>query len=166
MLMESPKHGADHGQGHEHGGKAPYRNLAIELGVDFVVMFLVMYTMIASFDHFHLNVNNLYMTLMMVAPMTVIMLLAMRSMYPSRRLNIAICAGAAVVFIASFVGMRTQALVDDKQFLRSMIPHHSGAILMCEEAPITDPEIKLLCNDIVKAQKREIGQMEAILKRL
>lgn len=166
MLMESPKHSGKHGHGHDHGGSPSYRKLAIELGVDFVVMFLVMYTMIASFDHFYLNVNNLYMTLMMVGPMTVIMLVAMRAMYPSRRLNLAIGAGALVVFIAGFIGMRTQALVNDKQFLRSMIPHHSGAILMCEQAPISDPEIKLLCNDIIKAQKREIGQMEAILKRL
>jgi len=46
-----------------------------------------------------------------------------------------------------------------------MIPHHSGAILMCEQAAITDPEIVALCGDIVKAQRDEIAQMKAILAR-
>lgn len=46
-----------------------------------------------------------------------------------------------------------------------MIPHHSGAILMCEKASLTDAEIKSLCSEIVAAQKKEIAQMEAILAR-
>jgi uncharacterized protein (DUF305 family) len=47
-----------------------------------------------------------------------------------------------------------------------MIPHHSGAILMCEEASIDDPEIVALCGQIISSQQAEIEQMEAILKRL
>lgn len=46
-----------------------------------------------------------------------------------------------------------------------MIPHHSGAILMCEQASITDPEIVALCQQIVASQQKEIAQMEAILGR-
>lgn len=148
--------------GHTHGS---YKQLTIELLVDFVIMYLVMYTMIASLDHFFVNINNAYMTLMMVAPMALVMLVGMRSMFPSKRLNLAIGTGAAVVFIASFVAMRTQAAVGDEQFLRSMIPHHSGAILMCEQSTITDPEISALCKQIVESQKSEIAQMEAILQR-
>ena len=109
-----------------------HKELTIELVIDFVIMYLVMYTMIASLGHFYLNLNNVYMTLMMVAPMAVVMLVAMRSMFTSRRLNVSIVVGAVLVFIASFGAMRTQAAVGDEQFLRSMIPHHSGAILMCE----------------------------------
>ncbi len=58
-----------------------------------------------------------------------------------------------------------QAGIGDKEFLRSMIPHHSGAILMCEQATLTDPEIKALCRGIVDGQRQEIAQMEAILAR-
>jgi uncharacterized protein (DUF305 family) len=149
-----------------HGGKGSYLSLAAELAIDFVIMYLVMYTMIDTLDHFHLNLNNVYMTMMMVAPMAVIMLLAMRSMFPSRRANIAIVAVAAALFAASFYGMRAQAAIGDREFLKSMIPHHSGAILMCQEASIRDAEIAELCRQIVKAQKQEIAQMEAILARL
>lgn len=79
-----------------------YRNLAIELLIDFVIMYLVMFTMIATLDHFRFNLNNVYMTLMMVAPMAVVMLLSMRSMFQNRRANWIIIGVAAVVFAASF----------------------------------------------------------------
>ncbi|PZR77718.1 MAG: DUF305 domain-containing protein, partial [Stutzerimonas stutzeri] len=129
-----------------------YRGLAVEIVLDFIVMYFVMYTMIATVAHFRFNLNNVYMTLMMVAPMTVIMLVSMRSMFPSRRINLAVGAAAILVFAVSFVGMRTQAGIGNAEFLRAMIPHHSGAILMCEQATLTDPEIKALCGDIVASQ--------------
>lgn len=145
--------------------KGSYGSLTIEMAIDFVIMYFVMYTMIATLDHLYLNINNVYMTLMMVAPMTILMLVFMRSMYESKRLNIIIGAGAALVFIASFVAMRIQAGVGNEEFLKSMIPHHSGAILMCEQASITDPEIVSLCREVVAAQRTEIAQMQAILER-
>lgn len=147
-----------------HGSR--YRNLAIELIIHFVIMYLVMYTMIATLDHFYFNLNNLYMTLMMVAPMAVLMLILMRSMYQNKRANRAIGLGAVVIFAASFYAMRSQAAIGDKEFLRSMIPHHSGAVLMCEQASISDPEIIALCGEIVRSQEAEIAQMKAILDRL
>ena len=149
----------------DHQMRGSYLALGVEMAIDFVIMYLVMYTMIATLDHFYLNINNVYMTLMMVAPMTVIMLVAMRSMFPSTRLNWIVGATAVVVFIASFAAMRTQAAVSDEEFLRSMIPHHSGAILMCEQSALTDPEIIKLCGEIVRAQREEIAQMKAILAR-
>src|SRR5918995_1329971 len=95
-----------------------------------------------------------------------VMVLGMPSMLPSRRTNWIIGFAAAAVFAGSFVGMRVQAGVADAEFLRSMIPHHSGAILMCREAQLTDPEIVTLCAQIVESQQREIDQMKAILDRL
>jgi uncharacterized protein (DUF305 family) len=145
--------------------KGSYKGFGIEMMLDFVIMYLVMYTMIATLDHFYFNLNNLYMTLMMVAPMSVVMLLFMRSMFPSPRLNAVIVAGAVLVFVASFAAMRAQTAIGNAEFLRSMIPHHSGAILMCEQASITDPEIVSLCRGIIESQKKEIAQMQAILAR-
>jgi uncharacterized protein (DUF305 family) len=149
----------------EHQAPRSYAHLAVELAIDFVIMYLVMYTMIATLDDFRLNLNNVYMTLMMVAPMAVVMLAAMRSMFPSRRVNLVVVAVAVLAFTASFAAMRNQAAVGDREFLRSMIPHHSGAILMCREAAITDPEIVALCTQIVESQQKEIAQMNAILQR-
>ena len=153
-------------QSHEaHRSGTAYRNLAIDLLVHFVIMYFVMYTMIDSLGHLYLNVNNFYMTMMMVAPMAVVMLVSMRSMFPSRRVNVAIAASAVVAFGVAYGAMRTQAAVGDRQFLRSMIPHHSGAILMCQQASLTDPQIRALCRQIVDSQRAEIATMEAILAR-
>ena len=149
----------------EHKLKGSYKSFAIELVIDFIIMYLVMYTMIATADHFYLNINNVYMTLMMVAPMAIIMLVAMRSMFPSRKLNVIIVIGASIIFGASIAAMRTQGAVGNEQFLRSMIPHHSGAILMCEQASITDSDIANLCAGIIQGQTEEIAQMRDILKR-
>lgn len=60
---------------------------------------------------------------------------------------------------------RNEVGVGDEGFLTSMIPHHSRAILVCQEGSITDPEIEQLCSEIVEAQEREIAQMKEILKR-
>lgn len=142
-----------------------YRNLAVELAIEFVIMYFVMYTMIDSLSDLHININNAYMTLMMVAPMALVMMVSMRSMFTRTRVNTAIAAASVIVFGLSFWAMRTQAAVDDQAFLRSMIPHHSGAILMCQQASLTDPRIIKLCQDIVESQQTEIAQMESLLAR-
>ncbi len=152
----------DHSTHSRHG----YALFALELAVDFAIMYLIMYTMIATLDHFRLNLNNVYMTLMMVTPMALVMLIAMRSMFPSRRLNMAIGIVAIMLFAAAFWAMREQIAIGDREFLRSMIPHHSGAILMCREASLTDPEILRLCDQIIASQRAEIELMEAMLERM
>jgi uncharacterized protein (DUF305 family) len=93
------------------------------------------------------------------------MVLAMRHMFPSRTANIALIAGSVIVFLGSFALIRTQTTIGDRAFLRSMIPHHSGAILMCREASLKDPEIVALCRQIIRSQRSEIDQMKAILQR-
>src|SRR3546814_340507 len=88
----------------KRGDPNHYLRLAIELAIDFVIMYLVMYTMIRSLDHFYLNINNVWMTLMMVTPMALVMMVAMRSMFPSRNRNLLVVAGALVVFGVSYYG--------------------------------------------------------------
>jgi len=102
---------------------------------------------------------------MMAAPMVFIMLIDMKSMYMDQRLNLILYAASAALFVLGIFGMRSQAAVGNEQFLRSMIPHHSGAILMCRQASITDDEIVKLCQQIEKSQQAEIDQMKAILQR-
>ena len=51
-------------------------------------------------------------------------------------------------------------------FIASMVPHHSGAILMCREAPLKDAELMALCDEISRGQRAEIEQMNAIRARL
>jgi uncharacterized protein (DUF305 family) len=145
---------------------SPYRSLAIAISINAVLMFFITYAMIDTFDHFYANINRGYMALMMTAPMIVVMLLVMRSMYENRKLNVLIHIGAILLFIISFSLARSQTPIGNVQFLRSMIPHHSSAVLMCGQASITDTEITELCDQIVQAQIEEIIQMKNILQRL
>lgn len=142
-----------------------YKKLALAITINAVLMYVITYVMIDGISHLYLNINKAYMALMMVAPMVIVMLLVMHSMYENKNLNYILIAAAAASFILFFVLARTQTPVGNKQFLRSMIPHHSSAILMCQQSNITDPEIIKLCAQIIKSQEEEIAQMEAILER-
>lgn len=143
-----------------------YKKFALTLSINAVLMFFITYAMIDTIDHFYANINRGYMALMMVAPMAMVMLFVMRGMYQNAKLNAILYVVFAGMFIVSFALARSQTPVDNTQFLRSMIPHHSSAILMCEQSSITDPEIIELCGEIVQTQKDEIAQMKAILERL
>lgn len=148
---------------------SPRRNylmFAVNMLLSLFVMYLVMFSMIDGWGDFRNNLNMVYMALTMVAPMGIIMLVTMGGMYPRRRLNLALHAGLALLFIAAFLATRNQAFIDDRQFVASMIPHHSGAILMCREASLADAELAALCEQIIEAQRTEIEQMEAIAARL
>jgi uncharacterized protein (DUF305 family) len=144
----------------------PYLTFALALSVHFLIMWALTYVGVASFDHVYLNWNRFYMAVVMVAPMAIVMMVAMRHMFPNSRANAGILAAAAVVFVAAFVAIRGQALIDDIQLSRSMIPHHSIAIKNCEQASLRDPETVQLCQEIIRAQREEIARMEAILERL
>ncbi len=146
-------------------GKRPYAMFAANLLISGIVMYFVMYTMIDSTAELYNNLNNVYMTMMMVTTMALLMLWMMPAMFPDRRTNIILNVVFGALFLFSLYGMRTQALIGDNQFLRSMIPHHSGAILMCEKSAISDPQIKQLCAGIVTSQKAEIAQMKVMLER-
>ena len=146
-------------------GKSPYLMFAANLLASGIVMYFVMYTMINSTAELYNNLNNVYMTLMMLTSMALFMLWMMPAMFPNRKTNIILNVVFAGTFLLSLFGMRTQALVGNDQFLRAMIPHHSGAVLMCEKSSITDPQIKQLCQGIITSQKAEIAQMKALLNR-
>jgi len=142
-----------------------YKMLGLNLAISLAIMYVVMFSMIYSLGEFIQNINFFYMALMMWAPMGSLMLLTMGSMYRNKKLNVMLHGAFALVFVLSFVGIREQGLVGDNQLLRSMIPHHSGAILMCEEGSLSDPQIKRLCDGIIASQKAEIAEMKALLER-
>jgi uncharacterized protein (DUF305 family) len=98
--------------------------------------------------------------------MVVLEILLMGSMYKNKRINAGLVLGMVVLGVACFTAIRNQAAISDRQFLRSMIPHHAGAILMCREASIKDPEAKELCRTIIAGQQAEIDQMKARLGAL
>lgn len=145
---------------------AHYRRLALMVLLSFVAMYVLMYAMVDRPGNVLMNSNQAYMAALMAAPMLLIELALMGSMYPNKKLN-GLLAGAGIVALAvSWVLIREQAAVGDRQFLRSMIPHHAGAILMCKEASIRDPGVEDLCRRIIASQESEIREMKAKLAEL
>ena len=143
-----------------------YKKFLLMMGISFLVMYFVMYLNLASLSHFYFNINRAYMAFLMVAPMALIMLAFMRGMYTDKKLNLVIAAGSILLFFGVLFLERSQTPVGDKAFMRSMIPHHSSAILVSENADLSDPEVKKLAEQIIKSQKEEIAQMKAILERM
>jgi hypothetical protein len=143
-----------------------YRHLFIMVVLSFVSMYVLMYAMVNAFANVYSNVNQFYMAGLMTAPMVVIDLLVMRNMYENKRRNVAVLAASMLAGVLCFVAIRRQTAVSDGQFLRSMIPHHASAILMCQRAPLEDPEIRSLCASIVTGQQAEIDQMRAKLRQI
>ena len=151
---------------HKHEQSSHYINLGIMAFLSFLAMYGLMYSMVDSFANIYMSFNQVYMAALMAAPMVVIELIVMRMMYKDQRLNAIIMVVSAAIGVAMFALIRQQSAIGDRQFLRSMIPHHSGAILMCREASISDPELKTLCQAIISSQQREIDQMTAKLREL
>ena len=72
-----------------------------------------------------------------------------------------------MLFLGALGLVREQkSTVGDILWMKAMIPHHSIAILTSERADIQDPEVKKLAEEIIKAQRKEIEEMNAMIERL
>jgi len=143
-----------------------YGRLAFMAALSFAAMYVLMYAMVDIFANVYMNFNQVYMAALMTAPMVIIEVVLMGAMYDNKRMNVLIVAASAIALVVFWVLIRQQTGISDRQFLRSMIPHHAGAILMCDKAPVRDPEIKQLCKTIISSQQSEIDRMKAKLNAL
>ncbi|WP_144475314.1 DUF305 domain-containing protein [Cytobacillus oceanisediminis] len=131
-----------------------------------IIMLILMYLNAYSIDHVFFSETRLYMALIMGGVMAIVMLAFMSKMYTNKKMNLGIYAGSALVITVSLFLVRSQSTVDDVSWMKAMIPHHSIAILTSERANIEDPRVRKLADDIIKAQRKEIGEMKALIKDL
>lgn len=143
-----------------------YWRFAAMIATSAVVMLGLMYLNTYATDHVFWSETRLWMTVLMAASMAIIMLAYMLGMYRKHKLNIAIFAGSAVLFALSLWLVRSQATIDDVDYMRAMIPHHSIAILTSSRAQINDPRVRKLADEIVAAQRREIAEMKYLVHRI
>lgn len=73
--------------------------------------------------------------------------------------------GVALSLSFSVLLLRNQFLVDDNQWLRRMISHHSTALTTTHNIhnKSTNPNIKKLAEDIIETQEREITLMKGFI---
>jgi peptidoglycan/LPS O-acetylase OafA/YrhL len=163
--MKNIAHKSQQRMNHTTSGSEHYTKLFVMVALSFAAMYILMYSMVNRYADVYNNFNQFYMAGLMAAPMVAIELLVMGAMYKNKRLNTILVAVSLLAAAACFFGIRRQAVVSDQQFIRSMIPHHSAAILMCQEANINSTAVKELCKGIVASQQTEIDQMKALLER-
>lgn len=152
----------DHAAGH---GRA-YARFAAMVAASTAIMFCLTYLNTLELEHVFWSETRFYMALLMGAAMTLVMLSFMLHMHQSRRVNAAIYAGSAALFVLALYLVRSQVTVQDVSYMRAMIPHHSIAILTSERARISDPRVRKLADEIIESQRREIEEMKALIADL
>lgn len=145
---------------------AKYLKFGAMIATSTAVMYILMYLNTYSTDHIYFSETRAYMALIMGASMAVVMLLFMFGMYDSAKMNATILAASVVVFAGALYLVRSQTTVEDVSYMRAMIPHHSIAIMTSRRAHISDPRVRKLADEIIKAQVREIGEMKTLIADL
>ena len=145
--------------------KKNYWKFFAMIATSMIAMFLLMYThSYQIIDHFWFSETRLFMTIIMGGSMLIIMLLYMLDMYKSKKINIAIVGLGALMILGAICLVRSQVTVTDTDYMEGMIPHHSIAILTSERAKIKDIRVRKLADEIIKAQRKEIMEMEWLIK--
>ena len=147
-------------------GMNPYVKFTLMILTSTIVMFIMMYFNTYQLDHVYFSETRAYMALYMGAVMAIIMLAFMSTMYKKTKINLLVYGISVVMFAVGLWGVRSQATVDQVDWMQAMIPHHSIAILTSSRADIEDPRVQQLADDIIKAQKREIAEMQALIEEL
>lgn len=146
------------------GMHSSYKKFFAMIATSMVTMFILMYVhSYKLIEHAWFSETRFFMVLIMGASMIIIMLAFMLGMYKNKNANVAIFASATLLLIASIWLVRSQVTVSDVDWMEGMIPHHSIAILTSERAQIKDVRVRSLADDIIKAQRREISEMEWLI---
>lgn len=145
------------------GPAMSWTRFAMMIATSTFVMFFLMYQLVYTADHMTFSINRLVASLVMGCVMAVVMLAFMWSMYRGKTIKIATLAGATVGAATLLAVNRSQAVVSDVAFMKSMIPHHSIAINNARKASITDPRVRKLADTIIESQVREIAEMKQLL---
>ncbi|MGE3347754.1 MAG: DUF305 domain-containing protein [Ramlibacter sp.] len=143
-----------------------YARFATMIATSTFIMFGLMYLNTYAVDHVFFSQTRAWMAVVMGAGMAFVMLLFMLKMYDKPAVNAGILVGSILVFSGALWLVRSQETVDDVSWMRAMIPHHSIAILTSERAHISDPRVRKLADGIIEAQRREIGEMKALIADL
>lgn len=143
--------------------KDTYWRFAAMIGTSTLVMLGLMYLNTYAFEHVRWSETRFYMAFLMGGAMAVIMLSFMLNMYKNRTINLAIYGGAAAVFLLALWLVRSQVTVGDRSYMKAMIPHHSIAIMTSERAGLEDVRVRELADEIIRAQRREIKEMDWLI---
>lgn len=147
----------------KHSMGMSWGRFAAMITASVIIMFFLMYQLVYSLNHAMFSLNRLLASLVMGCVMAIVMLGFMWPMYKGLRIKIAVLVVAAAVGVALLFVNRSQSLISDVSFMKSMIPHHSIAINNARKASISDPRVRKLADQIIESQVREIAEMKLLI---
>jgi hypothetical protein len=98
------------------------------------------------------SINDLYMSFLMTGWMFLFMGLLNK--------NLKVSLFGFIIVVITILCIRTQFLVNQKQYLNGMISHHSMAVFMSEKLLNKKNDIPEYLNNIIKNQSDEITYMK------
>ena len=131
----------------------------------FIIQFIVMsYIMTNSYKNITFSVGKFYMSVIMALLMGLLEVL----MFDIHMRIISLYYYLILFFILSiFIYLyRNQIYIEDKDYLKEMIEHHSMAVLTSEEIlqKTQSERIKKLAENILTTQEKEIEYMRQLIK--
>lgn len=147
------------GPSSERGGAERYVRFFAMIATAMVAMYVLTYVNSMEIAHVRWSETRIYMTLIMGASMALIMLGFMLGQYRSRKLNVVVVLISLLSGALGLYLVRSQTTVQDRSFMKAMIPHHSIAILTSERSESRDVRVCELQVAIIEAQRREIAEM-------
>jgi hypothetical protein len=103
---------------------------------------------IDKLDDFRFSVNDIYMTAFMTGSMFFFMGLF--------TLHLRYILFGIILSGISFIFIRKQLFINEIQYLRGMIPHHSMAVMMSKRLEKKPNTIQYLLDQIIQSQEKEI----------
>ncbi len=117
----------------------------------------------ASLSHVYFSVNQGWMGAAMGAAMA-----AVGGLLPGAHSRLALWEWLTIAAIGTvaIIGYRWQLLINDREWMHDMIPHHSMALVTSRGrlAASTDPRVTRLAQEIIMTQEREIATMKEMAR--
>ncbi|MEJ1154455.1 DUF305 domain-containing protein [Microbacterium marmarense] len=154
----------DHGHGSRPKTGKKYMQFAAMILSAMVVMYFAMFAASWEWGHVRFSESRVFMAITMGGTMGLVMLAWMLGMYRNTKANVAVVVVSLVMVGGGIALDRSQVLVDDVAFMNGMIPHHSLAITRSERFQNVDVRVCELAVEISEAQRREIAEMDWLIR--
>ena len=140
-----------------------YQSIMFIIMVFVGISFNAMNMLVFRFDDLYLSLTLFYGGLIMASNM-IWSHEIIHFIYHGKMNKIKFAIGIILTIITTFI-IRSQIFVNDNQWLRRMISHHSTALTTSHKIKnkTQNSELKQLAEDIINTQEKEISQMKQLL---
>ena len=140
-----------------------YQSIMFVIMVFVGISFNAMNMLVFRFDDLYLSLTLFYGGLIMASNMIWAHEI-IHFIYHGKMNKIIFSIGIILTILTTFI-IRSQVFVDDNQWLRRMISHHSTALTTSHKIKnkTQNPKLKQLAEDIIDTQEKEISQMKQLL---